>query len=56
MTESDYALYKDEVDADGNRLQPDRCCRAGRHGKLYEKELNGVDGKVLIEVDNQADV
>ena len=54
MTESDYALYKDEVDADGNPLysQTDVVGQDGME-KLYEKELNGVDGKVLIEVDNQ---
>ena len=54
MTESDYALYKDEVDAEGNPLysQTDVVGQDGME-KLYEKELNGVDGKVLIEVDNQ---
>ena len=54
MTESDYALYKDEVDADGNPLysQTDVVGQDGME-KLYEKELNGVDGKVMIEVDNQ---
>ena len=54
MTESDYALYKDEVDAEGNPLysQTDVVGQDGME-KLYEKELNGVDGKVQIEVDNQ---
>lgn len=54
MTENDYALYKDEVDAEGNPLysQTDIVGQDGME-KLYEKELNGVDGKVSIEVDKQ---
>ena len=54
MTESDYALYKDEVDAEGNPLysQTDIVGQDGME-KLYERELNGIDGKVQIEVDNQ---
>ncbi len=54
MTESDYALYKDEVDAQGNPLysQTDIVGQDGME-KLFERELNGVDGKVQIEVDNQ---
>ena len=54
MTENDYALYQDETDAEGNPLYS-RTDIVGQDGmeKLYEKELNGVDGKVLIEVDNQ---
>ncbi|MCI5679881.1 MAG: hypothetical protein MR278_07900 [Bacteroidales bacterium] len=54
MTESDYALYKDEVDAQGNPLysQTDIVGQDGME-KLYERELNGVDGNVQIEVDNQ---
>lgn len=54
MTENDYALYKDELDAEGNPLysQTDIVGQDGME-KLYERELNGVDGKVSIEVDNQ---
>ncbi|MBR5815830.1 MAG: hypothetical protein IKY38_00230, partial [Anaerotignum sp.] len=54
MTESDYALYKDDVDADGNPIysQTDIVGQDGME-KLYERELNGTDGKVQIEVDNQ---
>lgn len=54
MTENDYALYKDEVDAQGNPLysQTDIVGQDGME-KLYERELNGVDGNVQIEVDNQ---
>lgn len=54
MTENDYALYKDDVDAEGNPLysQTDIVGQDGME-KLYERELNGVDGKVYIEVDNQ---
>ena len=54
MTESDYALYKDDVDADGNPIysQSDIVGQDGME-KLFERELNGTDGKVQIEVDNQ---
>ena len=54
MTESDYALYKDDVDAEGNPLysQTDIVGQDGME-KLYERELNGIDGKVYIEVDSQ---
>lgn len=54
MTESDYALYKDDVDAQGNPIysQSDIVGQDGME-KLYERELNGTDGKVQIEVDNQ---
>ena len=54
MTENDYALYKDDVDAEGNPLysQTDIVGQDGME-KLYERELNGVDGRVSIEVDNQ---
>lgn len=54
MTESDYALYKDDVDAEGNPLysQTDIVGQDGME-KLYERDLNGVDGKVQIEVDKQ---
>lgn len=54
MTENDFALYQDEVDAEGNPLysQTDIVGQDGME-KLYEKDLNGVDGKVFIEVDNQ---
>jgi len=54
MTENDYALYKDDVDADGNPIysQTDIVGQDGME-KLFERELNGTDGKVQIEVDNQ---
>ena len=54
MTENDYALYKDDVDKDGNPIysQSDIVGQDGME-KLFERELNGTDGKVQIEVDNQ---
>lgn len=54
MTESDYPLYKDDVAPDGSPLysQTDIVGQDGME-RLYERELNGVDGKVMIEVDNQ---
>ena len=54
MTENDYALYKDDVDKEGNPIysQTDLVGQDGME-KLFERELNGSDGKVLIEVDNQ---
>ncbi|MDO4531428.1 MAG: penicillin-binding transpeptidase domain-containing protein, partial [Bacillota bacterium] len=54
MTENDYALYQDDVDAEGNPIysQTDIVGQDGME-KLYERELNGTDGKVQIEVDNQ---
>ena len=54
MTENDYALYKDDVDAEGNPIysQTDIVGQDGME-KLFERELNGTDGKVQIEVDNQ---
>ena len=54
MTENDYALYQDAVDAEGNPIysQTDIVGQDGME-KLYERELNGTDGKVQIEVDNQ---
>ena len=54
MTEGDYALYKDDVDAMGTPVYS-KSDIVGQDGmeKLYERELNGTDGKVQIEVDNQ---
>lgn len=54
MTENDYALYKDDVDAEGNPIysQTDIVGQDGME-KLFERELNGTDGIVQIEVDNQ---
>ena len=54
MTENDYALYKDDVDKDGNPIysQSDIVGQDGME-KLFERQLNGTDGKVQIEVDNQ---
>lgn len=54
MTENDYALYQDEVDANGDPLysQTDIVGQDGME-KLYERELNGVDGNTKIEVDSQ---
>lgn len=54
MTENDYALYQDDVDANGDPIYS-RTDIVGQDGleKLYERELNGTDGKVYIEVDNQ---
>ena len=54
MTESDYALYKDDVDAEGNPVYSATDI-VGQSGieKLYERELNGTDGVIVMEVDNQ---
>ena len=54
MTEADYALYKNDLDSDGNPIytQTDIVGQTGIE-KLYERQLNGTDGKVSIEVDNQ---
>ena len=54
MTEADYALYKDDKDEDGLSIysQTDVVGQTGIE-KLYERQLNGTDGKVSIEVDNQ---
>lgn len=54
MTENDYPLYKDDLAPDGSPLysQTDVVGQDGME-KLYERQLNGVDGKVTIEVDNQ---
>ncbi|WMI81256.1 penicillin-binding transpeptidase domain-containing protein [Anaerotignum sp. MB30-C6] len=54
MTEADYALYKDDMDSTGNPIytQTDIVGQTGIE-KLYERQLNGTDGKVSIEVDNQ---
>ncbi len=54
MTEADYVLYKDDKDEMGNAIysQTDIVGQTGIE-KLYERQLNGTDGKVSIEVDNQ---
>lgn len=53
MTTEDYALYAEDVDENGNKIytQNDVVGQAGFE-KLYERDLNGTDGKVFIEVDN----
>ena len=54
MTESDYPLYQDIRDAEGNPIysQTDIVGQSGVE-KLYERDLNGTDGKITMEVDNQ---
>lgn len=54
MTENDYPLYKDDLAPDGSPLysQTDIVGQDGME-RLYERQLNGVDGKINIEVDNQ---
>lgn len=54
MTEADYALYKDDLDPEGNPVysQTDIVGQTGIE-RLYERQLNGTDGKISIEVDNQ---
>lgn len=54
MTESDFALYKDDVDEAGNAIYSATDI-VGQSGieKLYERELNGTDGTISIEVDSQ---
>ncbi len=54
MTEADMPLYQDILDAEGNPLynNTDIVGQAGIE-KLYEQQLNGVDGKITMEVDNQ---
>lgn len=41
------------LDEDGNPIYSNGCSRSNRYRKLYERQLNGTDGKVSIEVDNQ---
>ncbi len=54
MTDADIPLYQDIVDAEGNPVYSttDIVGQAGVE-KLYEQQLNGVDGKITMEVDNQ---
>ncbi len=54
MTDADMPLYQDIVDAEGNPVysNTDIVGQAGIE-KLYEQQLNGVDGKITMEVDNQ---
>ncbi len=54
MTESDIALYQDIVDAQGNPVYSTTDI-VGQSGieKLYEQQLNGVDGKITMEVDSE---
>lgn len=54
MTENDYPLYKDDLAPDGSPLYTTTDI-VGQDGmeRLYERQLNGVDGKVEIEVDSQ---
>lgn len=53
MTESDYTRYSEDVDINGNAIykKTDIVGQAGLE-QLYERELNGTDGKVFMEVDN----
>ncbi len=54
MTEADYPLYQDIKDAEGNPIysQSDIVGQSGIE-KLYERDLNGTDGKITMEVDKQ---
>lgn len=54
MTAEDYSLYENEVDINGNKIytQNDIVGQSGFE-KLYERDLNGVDGKLFIEVNNR---
>lgn len=53
MTESDYAIYAGDYDEFGNAIYSNSDI-VGQTGveKLYERDLNGTDGKILIEVDS----
>ncbi|MFI3173610.1 MAG: penicillin-binding transpeptidase domain-containing protein [Bacillota bacterium] len=57
MTAEDYNVFMEDVDSDGNPIysQTDIVGQAGFE-RIYETELNGVDGTVLIEVDNRGRV
>ncbi len=55
MTEADYALYQDDVDENGNPVYSSTDI-VGQDGieKLFERELNGSDGKMVVEVDSSS--
>lgn len=54
MTESDIPLYQDIVDENGDPVYSATDI-VGQSGieKLYEQQLNGTDGEILMEVDSQ---
>ncbi len=54
MTESDIPLYQDIVDKNGDPVYSvtDIVGQSGIE-KLYERQLNGTDGEILMEVDSQ---
>ncbi len=53
MTEADYAIYSNDYDENGSPIYSNSDI-VGQTGveKLYERDLNGTDGKILIEVDS----
>ena len=53
MTDRNYAIYKDDVDEEGNPVytMTDIVGQSGIES-IYERQLNGKDGKMVVEVDN----
>ena len=53
MTDANYKIYKDDVDEEGNKIYTMNDV-VGQSGieSLYERELNGKDGEMIVEVDS----
>lgn len=53
MTDTNYDIYKDDVDEEGNKIysMTDVVGQSGIES-IFERELNGRDGKMVVEVDN----
>ena len=53
MTDTNYKIYKDDVDEEGNKIYTMNDI-VGQSGieSLYERELNGKDGEMIVEVDS----
>ena len=53
MTDKNYEMYKDDVDEEGNKIYTMNDV-VGQSGieSLYERELNGKDGEMIVEVDS----
>ena len=53
MTDTNYDIYKDDVDEEGNKIysMTDVVGQSGIES-IFERELNGKDGKMVVEVDN----
>lgn len=53
MTDNNYKIYKDDVDEEGNKIYSMNDV-VGQSGieSIYERELNGKDGEMVVEVDS----